>query len=405
MFRAPRCAVLGFGLMLVAASTEAREVELSIENRVGGDSNVFRTSSNRTGDGFYAISPRLVLRERNSKLNYDFSYIPTYETYFETSGIDGFDHRGRANISWRPTAADSLGLNGNYTNRRSLDNDDGSGSSLQASDRERVQRSDVSFSYSRALNEALSVQTGATFTDLEFSRDTSTDSRSYAGQLGTQYVLNPITVVGLNATFRRREDRGEGSLGPILFNVNTDTDIWNVGVSIRRALTPNLSISAQAGPSFFRTEQESFLSSDTSDSTSYFASLVVKKSWQRSDLDASYTRSESAGSGNSSSSIVDNISLNIEHRLNRRLTLRILGSWIQSKEISDALGASKRKTTQYRVRTSLTHRITRQLSVVGQFLYLNQDQNRRTGGSGSESIGDVYVGFLSLRYTFDPIFF
>jgi hypothetical protein len=190
-----------------------------------------------------------------------------------------------------------------------------------------------------------------------------------------------------------------------LFNVNTDTDIWNVGVSIRRALTPNLSISAQAGPSFFRTEQESFLSSDTSDSTSYFASLVVKKSWQRSDLDASYTRSESSGSGNSSSSIVDNISLNIEHRLNRRLTLRILGSWIQSKEISDALGASKRKTTQYRVRTSLTHRITRQLSVVGQFLYLNQDQNRRTGGSGSESIGDVYVGFLSLRYTFDPIFF
>jgi hypothetical protein len=404
MFRAPRCAVLGFGLMLVAASTEAREVELSIENRMGADSNVFRTSSNRTGDGFYAISPRLVLRERNSKLNYNFSYIPTYETYFETSGIDGFDHRGRANISWRPTAADSLGLNGSYTNRRSLDNDDGSGSSLQASDRERVQRSDVSFSYSHALNEALSVQTGAAFTDLEFSRDTSTDSRSYSGQLGTQYVLNPITVVGMNVTFRRREDRGDGS------QFRTETDIWNVGASIRRALTPTLSISAQAGPSFFRSEQRSPLPgvpTTTSDSTSYFASLVVEKSWQRSDLDASYTRSESAGSGNSSSSIVDNVSLNFEHKLNRRLTFRILGSWIQSKEISEVSGTSRRKTTQYRVRTSLTQRITRQLSVIGHFLYLNQDQNRTqtTGGSGSESIGDVYVGFLSLRYTFDPVLF
>jgi hypothetical protein len=395
--------------MLAAASAEAREVELSIENRTGADSNVFRTSSNRTGDGFYSISPRLVVRESHSKLNYDFSYIPTYTTYFETSGIDGFDHRGGGALSWRPTAADSLGLNGSYTNRRSLDSDDGSGSSLQASDRERVQRSDVSFSYSRALNEAFSVQTGAAFTDLEFSRDTSTDSRSYSGQLGTQYVLNPITVVGLNATFRRRDDRGVGfGLFGNRFQIKTETDIWNIGASIRRALTPTLSFSAQAGPSFFRSEQEAqFNLTTTSDSTSYFASVVVEKSWQRSDLDASYTRSESAGSGNSSSSIVDNLSLNFEHKLNRQLTFRILGSWIQSKEISEVLGANKRKTTQYRVRTSLTQRITRQLSVIGQFLYLNQDQNRTgtTSGSGSESIGDVYVGFLSLRYTFDPVLF
>ena len=80
MFRAQTCAVLGFGLMLAAASTEARELELSVENRIVGDSNVFRTSSDERSDAYYALSPRILVREGNSKLDYEFSYRPTYET-------------------------------------------------------------------------------------------------------------------------------------------------------------------------------------------------------------------------------------------------------------------------------------------------------------------------------------
>ena len=108
MFRAQCCAVVGFGLMLAAASTEARELEFSVENRITGDSNVFRSESDRVADGYYSLAPRIVVREDNSKLNYEFSYRPTYETYFETSGIDGFDHRGKGVLSWRPTMVKAL---------------------------------------------------------------------------------------------------------------------------------------------------------------------------------------------------------------------------------------------------------------------------------------------------------
>jgi hypothetical protein len=399
MFRVPLCAVLGIGLMLAAASIEARELELSIENRIGGDSNVFRRSSGRVDDGFYAVSPRVVVREENAKLNYDFSYQPTYETYFETSGIDGFDHRGEGVLSWRPTSVDTIGVSGSFASVRNPIIES-SGASVEASDRDRTQRSDVRLSFSRALNDVLSVQAGAVFTDLDYSQNSNIDSRSYSAQLGTQYILNPITVVGLSGSFRRREDRS-GS-----FQFRTETDISNFAVFFQRSLTPTLNISAQIGPSFFRSRQEfpfPGIPDSKSRSTSYFAVATVDKTWQRSDFSVSYTRSESSGGGSTSSSIVDNITLGFTHRLNWRWSFRLRGEWLESKEISETAGITRRETTQYRATTSVTRRITRQLSVTGQFLYFNQDRNQTT--FGSQSIGDVYTGFLSLRYTFDPFKF
>jgi predicted porin len=376
-------------------------VQLSVENRMGGDSNVFRRNSGRVDDGFYSLSPRVAIRETHSKLNYDFHYQPTYETYFESSGIDGFDHRAKGTLSWRPTAVDTIGLSGEFASIRNPIIEGQGGSFVETSDRERIKRSDAQLAYSRSLNDVLSLQASAVFTNLDFSQNSSVDSRSYTGQLGTQYVLNPITIVGLSASFRRREDRGVG------FQYETETDIWDVGASFKRSLARTLSLSASAGPSFIRSRQKpppaSALPEDKSRSTSYFAVVVLEKDWQRSNLSASYTRSESSGGGTASSSIVDNVGLDFTHYFSQKLSVRVEGTWLKSKEINEVARASKRETQQFRVTSSMTKRITGQLSVKGQFMYFNQDENG--GTTGSQSIGDVYVGFVSLRYTFDPIAF
>jgi len=280
---------------------------------------------------------------------------------------------------------------------RSFKTDDqsGSGSSLQNAGRERRQFSDARLSYNHAVTEALSVQASSTFEDIEYSKDRSVDSRSYSGQMGTQYVLDPITVVGLSATFRRTENRSGR------FQFETDTETWNVGAMLQRALTPTLNVSVQAGPSFIRSKQSATVIPDSdARSTSYFAALNLDKTWQRSEFNASYTRSESSGSGDTSTSIVDNVRLDFKHRLSSRWSFRTLGSWLRSKEIEGV--GSKQETTQYRAFASITRRVTRQLSVMGQFTYYNQDRNS-TARSGS--VGDVFSGFLSLRYTFDPIRF
>jgi len=403
MFRALCCAALGFGLMLVSASTEARELELSVENRIGGDSNVFGRSSDHEADGFYSLSPRLSLREGHSNLNYDFSYQPTYKAYFTTSGINGFDHRGNGALSWRATAADSLAASATFSSRRSFRREDQSASSsapVEGSDQERVQRSDAQLSYSRALSEGLSIQGSASLNDVDYSRNTSIDSRAYSGQLGTQYILNPTSQIGFSGTFRRREDRGVGN------QFTTETDIWNIGMSVQRALTPTITISMQGGPSFIRSRQKASTAGDPDDksrTTSYFAAVSLDKSWKRSEWSASYTRSESSGGGTASSSIVDNVRLDFRHRLSRRWRIHAGGTWLQSKEISEVRNANRRKITQYRVVVEMAREITRQLSVVGQFWYSNQDENR--GATSASSIGDVSVGFISVRYTFDPVRF
>ncbi len=401
MFRAQYCAILGFGLMLAAASTEARELEFSIENRIVADSNVFRTSSDRIEDGSYVLSPRISVSQKNSRLNYSLSYQPIYEAFFTTSGINGFDHWGQANFSWRPTAVDTLSFDGNYASRRTLRIENfGSGAPLETSDRERVQRADARLSYRHALSQVLSVDLTAAFQDLDYSRNTSIDSRFISGRLGGQYVLTPVTLVGLSGTIRQRENLGGDS------QLTTETTIWDLAASVQRNLTPTLVLSVQAGPSFIRTKQKFPnpipLPDEKSRSTSFFAVASLEKRWQRSNFTASYTRSESNGSGTTASSINDYISLDFTHRLDRRWSFGIFGSWLESEEITSLPGGRRQKTTQYRAFVSLTRKVARRVSVTTQFSIFDQDEN---GSTGSGSIGRVYSGFLSLRYTFDPVVF
>jgi hypothetical protein len=404
MFFARRSAILGLGLMLAAASTEAREFELSLESRMTGENNVFRTSDNPSSDGFFTLAPRVAVRENNSVLNYDFSYRPTYETYFDTSGIDGFNHSVQGVLGWRPTSTDTFGLNGSFTDRRSLrlEQEVGgvSGSPLVESDRQRLERSNASLSYRRNLNDAFSLQASASFEDLAYSDDTSVDSRSFSGTAGLQYAMSPITITGLSLTLREIRSRPGFALQP-----ETDTEIWNLAASVERALTPTLNLSLQAGPSFIETKrraQVSFGSDMDSQTTSYFAAASLEKTWKRAELSGSYTRSESSGGGSTSTSISDVVTLEFTHSITRQWSYRFYGTWLQSEEISASTLSGKRKTTQYRAFVSVTHRVSRQLSVVGQVSYFSQDENE---AFNSDSIGGVYSGYLALRYTFDPVVF
>lgn len=408
MFRARLCAVLGMTLMLISTSAEARELFLALDSRIGGDNNVFRNRQNEKADGYFELRPQFSFRERNSNLNYDFTYRPSYQTYFETTGIDGFDHKAWGTVDWRLTPADTFTASGRYSNTRRLQIEDQTSPSNpipapEESDRERLRNADATLSYTRLLTPLLSLQTSASFDDFASNSDNLLDSRSYSGSLGSQYSLDPKTAIGVSAAFRHRESGGSD------VQYTTDTNIWDVAASIRRAISPSLTVSLQAGPSFVSSSQKppsdpafsSLKTQDTSD-ISYFASAKLTKEWQLSKIDASYVRSESRGGGSSSSAFVDNVSLDFNHAFDRQWKMRIYGAWTRRREIAAVPGDYRVETTNYQATGTLTRRITPQLSVSGQFFFLNQDQN---GGSSSDSIGQIYSGFVSLRYTFEPVVF
>ncbi len=116
MQRAHVCAGLGLGFMLAASSTYAGEVQLSVENRIGGDSNVFRaansriddgtppevhTAADKIHDGTIDISPTLGVHDDDEDISYGLNYAPTYRNFLKTSGIDGVDHRATARTERR----------------------------------------------------------------------------------------------------------------------------------------------------------------------------------------------------------------------------------------------------------------------------------------------------------------
>ena len=118
MQRAHVCAGLGLGLMLAASSTYAGQVDLSVENRLGGDSNVFRQSVDKTDDGTFDISPRFGVHDDDEDVAYGLAYAPTYRSFFKTSGIDGVDHIANARTSWMISPVDKLEASGSYYNGR-----------------------------------------------------------------------------------------------------------------------------------------------------------------------------------------------------------------------------------------------------------------------------------------------
>jgi len=424
---------MGLGLMLATSSAHSGEVELSIENRIGGDSNVFRTSSDAKSDGTFDISPRIAIRDDDEDVTYGLDYMPTYRTFFKTSGIDGVDHTANARLGWMISPVDKLEASGSYFNGRQFlfgTSGSGAGSTFTVNDRERIRISDANLAYRRTISERLSVRGEGFFDDFDASGTTvnsQTDSRAYTGKLSTQFVLTPRAVIGLSASGRRRENRAVGGIPPSQTVVgsqpNTRTDVWDVLALASYEITPTLSGSVQVGPSFIRQQQLSggapfsnlcqpepcdrFAQTENR-TTNLFASASITKQWKTSSLGISYLRSEArSGNAGSSSSINDDVQIDWDRRLSDRLTLRASGTWDRYEQISNQQSTSGRFSINV-LRTTETFEfaITRRVLLIGQYTFVWQDQTNQTSGVAAASTDvdvNAHLGFLGLRYTFEPL--
>lgn len=399
--------------MLAASSTYAGQVELSVESRLGGDSNVFRAAAERKNAGTFDIAPRLDLHDDDEDVTYGLDYAPIYRNFIKTSGIDGVDHRAGARVGWMLSPVDKLEASGSYYNGRQFlfgSTGSGAGSTFAVNDRERIRISDANLGYRRSLTRRLSVRADGYFNDFDASgtsENSQTDSRAYTGRITTQYSLTPHASIGLSTTARRRENRAVGPFRP-----QTRTDVYDVLASASYQFTPTLNASVQVGPSFIRQQQipggTAFLK-DESRNANVFATASIEKTWQTGDLSLSYLRSE-ARSGNvaSSSSINDDVQVNWDHRLSEKLTNRLVGVWDRFKQISTGGTSSSRyETNGFRVTETIEYSLTRRVMLLGQYTFLWQDTTNVVAGGGGSNSGSVdvnaHVGFVGLRYTFEPL--
>jgi hypothetical protein len=409
MFHARVCAILGLALMLAATQAEARELFLSVDSNIGGDSNVFRSSANASADGLFELSPRALVRDTRDTLEYEFSYRPTYQAYFETSGISGFDHYGRADVEWRPTPADTVSFGGSIINSRIVRQiiDEIPSFSPTASDRTILIESDSArttssrarFGYLRSFSPAQSGRIDFRFDDIDFNDRGAIDSRGYSVSITSTRVLNERTQAGILFTGRGRDSRARG-LQP-----GSRTRSIDISLSFGRAITPSLQLSARAGPSFIRTKQ--FTSSNrrlvSNKDISYVADVSLTKRYRLSVVSLQYKRFQSGSGGDASASIVDTVNLTINHQLGREWILNLNLGWSQREQISALDADAITRFQRLSLASSVQYRISREFSILGQ-LSLQRFENDQSNLE-EPLVTDVFVGSITFRYSFDPISF
>lgn len=412
------CAGMGLGvLMLASTSTRAGQVELSVENRLGFDSNVFR-STNETEDGTHEISPMLVVREARDPLEYRFEYRPTYRTFMRTSGIDGADHIARGVVDWDVTPVDNLRLSGSHYNGRQFLTeavDLGTTTAFEVNDRERIRRSDANLAYGRLLTPTLRLGLDFDFDDFDASGTSErslTDSRAYTGRVSIMHSLGPRLAIGLVGSGRWRDNR---AVEPDEVSVSTvppassRTNVWDLLGSIEYRVTPTIDAAVQAGPSFIRTQQypngvPGLLHTDDT-STTFFAVGSLSKRWQAGDATLSYVRSE-ARSANvaSSSSISDVVSLDVDHRLSERWSVGGTVGWDRLEQISKQQGLSGRfRVEAIRNALRLDFTWTSRVRLLAQYRFVRQETSNNSFGGNDSTRIDVHLAFVGLRYSFEPL--
>jgi len=448
MARAHVCAsLLGLGLMLAASSTDARELEFFVENRLGGDSNVFRRTEESTGNlrpkrgGVWEISPRITLRDSRDELEYDFRYQPTYERFFavedgeDEDDFSGFDHTASAMYLWRVSPSTSVGADGRFTRQRRLREgflDLGlvPDPTLEQTDNEYIQRGTGNVSVSHALSPRFSVQGTYAFDDLDVSEQDQSDTRAHTFSTGFSYMVGAHTQLGVTGSFRQRATRasvdpdGDPTTGPPadptlgLREFRSETDTYDVSFSISQQVTPHFSVGVAVGPSFFETRDEDSLGNVSfSSDDSFFAAISATKEWRFGEVEARYTRSEGGGGGAAAaSSILDQVSLAVKWTPRRNWVLRLRGAYAHRESVaSDAFFGRDTRNDFYNASASAQRRLTQNLSVLVSLRYSRSELDEYTpfipvsGGFlvdvSTRATTEVVQGFLSLRYTFDPYVF
>lgn len=459
MSRAQTCAsILGLGLMLSAASTEARELELFVESRLGADSNVFRRADEselpETAGGVWELAPRLTVRDEQDELQYSFSYQPTHEQFFaledgrDAGDISGFDHNANGTLEWMADPTTRINLDGSFFRQRRVREEfvgvpAAADPVLDASDNEYLQRGRGTFSFYRQLAPRFSVRASVSHDNFDAERSDQSDSISHSGSVGFDYSLSEHTKVGLTGTYRYRDTKASIDRNPLPpvpgddnvtfeeFRSNTQT--VDLSFSLEQQVTEHLSVVLAAGPSFFQTrdEQSSVRDPDPlfgggsgplpdtfltfSDDQSVFALARINYYWQRGRLDVSYQRSEGGGGGTTAAAtIVDSLSIAATHQPTREWTLRSSFNWNRRNALStQTFFGLDTRVVGYSASITAERRITRHLEISGRFFFglTNRDEFRAapisnpglaTSGSNDTRI---MTGTLFIRYTFEPYVF
>lgn len=252
--------VLPVLLVLAPSSVRAAEAVFGVEGLTQFNTNVFYQTENGQKAGSFRGGPSLILRDRTGQLGWKMRYRPSYEAFYNVSGIDSFYHLADGEISWRPSAATELYANDifSFTPTRSVSFESETGNVLAQTvpdfANDQVLQNTLNLGIRHAFTPRWLADVSVSSSILDYQGDIYTDSSSLNGQAFATYGLTAADRIGGGFGYSRQ------TIEPPIADSSTTSyyqlyTIWNHDFS------PTFRFQANAGPTLVDSPsnlQESF---------------------------------------------------------------------------------------------------------------------------------------------------
>ena len=243
--------------VMMAMPAAAQEVQLSLETQLRGESNVFRLPGSPVSDGIFRISPELKIQNQRKRLNYRLRYAPTYEQFFTTQVLSGWNHifQGEGTYEFSPSDAVTASLSFYDVRSRSTSDLSGGDPSTDPgdgilNDNIRSKSLRAALGYRKSLSPNLSGNGELAYRRHDFEGIGSSDNQSVTGTLSMQYGVSQRFRTGFGGAGVYQDFEGTLRRPP------SSTIVGRIFVTMFYSITKKTTMSLQIGPSVFNSQSQ-----------------------------------------------------------------------------------------------------------------------------------------------------
>jgi hypothetical protein len=249
-------------VLLPPSAARAVEAVFGADAQTSYDSNVFFVTDPVEQGGSVRFGPMLGIQDRTGALTYRLNYRPSYEVFYNLSGINSLYQLADGSVSWRPSYATELFATDSVSDTPVRSTTFATNQqTLLAQPTFLFTNDDVLQNYFNAgirhnFTPRIQAELSASNVLVNYQNPTFADSMSTTGQGFGSYVLDRANVVGAGLGYTRQTfTRSGGSSG--------GTSYYQLFLIWNHEFSPTWSLKANAGPTLVSPDSTSFPSSQT----------------------------------------------------------------------------------------------------------------------------------------------
>jgi len=254
--RALSCLVALAVLSVLSAglTADAAELELGVTSQYVYNSNFFANAGNANAVNSFQLGPTVRVSDSEGRFGYDVTYTGAYQAYVDQDGVDAWESRLRARLSYEIDRRTTIRLTNRFrdvSNLRFSRQDIELGDTALDPNQDRYFRNDLELELIRELTSLLELRlrTGHHWIDFDDNIDRN-DSQAFdvGGELN--YQLSTQHTVGIGAEYTYQDFEGAFS------RLGSEGQYINGYLSWVWDITSSIQFRMNGGPSWIRSDED-----------------------------------------------------------------------------------------------------------------------------------------------------